>query len=72
MTKVKANDWKQQEKMMREYFMADVEVKITGETNEDYTVEFTIDMEGLYLKTSFIAVKERINNWEKEQNLKPL
>lgn len=69
MVKVEANDWNKHKEMMRRYFMEDVTIKITGETNENFTVEFIIDMEDFYLKSSFIAIKKRINNWLQQREV---
>lgn len=57
-------------KMLKEFFMEDVEVKVTGESSDDYSLDLVIDMEGFYLKTSFVAPKKRVDEWRREHNYK--
>jgi len=60
-----ANDWERQKKLVRDYFIDNfVTTKIVGESNEDYKVEFIIDMFDFYLKTSFTAFKEKVNEFK--------
>ena len=54
-------------KMLEKYFMEDVTLKVTGESAEDYYIDLIIDMDGFYLKTSFTALKKRVDNWKKEK-----
>ena len=59
-----ADDWKAHENMIREYSLLDLTIKITGETNEDYTIEYIMDMNGFYLKTYFTIPKKGFNEWK--------
>jgi len=58
---------KETEKMLEKYFIEDVTIKVTGESAQEYYIDLVIDMDGFYLKTSFTALKERINNWKKNR-----
>ena len=55
--------------MLEKYFMEDVTLKVTGESAQDYYIDLIIDMDGFYLKTSFTALKERVDNWKKAKKL---
>ena len=55
------------EKLIKKYFSDEcLMIKLTGESSEEYDVEFIIDMDDLYLKTSFIAYKKDVEKWKKE------
>ncbi|MBW2648105.1 MAG: hypothetical protein JRE23_18495 [Deltaproteobacteria bacterium] len=56
--------------MLKEFLMEDVEVKVTGESNDRYDLDLIIDMDGFYLKTSFIAYRKDVDKWKREHNYK--
>jgi len=60
---------KETAKMLEKYFMEDVTLKVTGESAQEYYIDLIIDMDGFYLKTSFTALKERVDNWKREKKL---
>ena len=53
------------EAMLKKYFVDKcLIIKLTGESSDDYNVEFTIDMDDFYLKSSFVAHREDVEKWE--------
>lgn len=55
------------EKLIKDYFVdIAVSTKITGESNETCEVEFVIDIDGFYLKTSFTAIKAKVEAWKRK------
>ncbi len=60
----------EKERMLKQYFLEDVTITLTGESAEDYSLDLVLHQEGFLLKTSFIALKERVDNWKKETGYK--
>jgi hypothetical protein len=63
---------KAMERMLKEFFMEDVEVKLTGESSDGYNLDLIIDMQGFYLETSFISPRKIVDEWKRENNYKDI
>ena len=55
------------EKLIKDYFVdIAVSTKIKGESSETCEVEFIVDTDVLYLKSSFTAMKANVEAWQRK------